>query len=329
MGVPGITVPECKVGPVTINRGFFLTESNEYGVDGKETFSVVGYNYEIQQLRGLITRGESKTSGSVTIRGSNDNDWGPVWIDASTPLPDNDAFPHRGWYLVREVTVELINHIKAKAVLTIELLSTHLLEYLEYDYSRGVDTGVIKGADFDLDTETILLEDYFTSWDNLKWTDMGNYQYADVTTSCSGQYNFAGRRATTVGSPAYAGRIFVSKQTFNPPFYYEIRLGNPDLGTAGKIHLTKAHITPGFLQSNNARDSFDIVNHISNRTRYLRLSTYSPKPARTDVYYKPLNMNPMTIRVYMNSAGNVVVWVWDGSNWIKKWQGPTVLSNIS
>jgi hypothetical protein len=320
----------CKIGPITFDRGFYYEKGNDYGVmDGKEQFTVKGPIQKINQLRGLVTRGKSQESNDITIRGSNSKDWGPIWVDAAKlddDTRDNVRLNHKGWYLLRNVDITHVNEYWAKATLTLELITNHPLEHLECDYTSGINAGTVLKHSYELEGSNVLFEDDFSTYESEDYVDSEAYNMTGSTiTSDGSKLKFYGKRTSGAVSPNYGARVLTSKETFNPPFFVECDLQNPDLGSANCLHHVRLMITPIYVPNNKWIDTFDVVNHIKNQSRYLRISKYS-NVQRTDVVYEANSLSTKNVRVFVDENGIASVWVHDGSDYVLEWQGPIGLS---
>lgn len=86
-------VDQCKIGPISVEAAH-LRENNQQGADGTEAFSLFLNNIKARQVMGLSGEVLKQNYGNMSIL-SNKGKWGPIPIDTSNTLVDNDNLRHR------------------------------------------------------------------------------------------------------------------------------------------------------------------------------------------------------------------------------------------
>lgn len=320
----------CKIGPITFDRGFYYEKGNDYGVmDGKEQFTIKGPIWKINQLRGLVTRGKSEESNDVRIRGSNSNDWGPIWVnaaDVNDDTRDNVRLNHKGWYLLRDVDITHVNEYWAKAAVTMELLSTNPLQYMEYDYTDPSRTGLLEQPGYALEEEVVLFEDDFATLDTDKWVDMGtwNMTSSDVGVT-GGKLYMKGRR--TSGSLWAGTRMLRSKYKIPTPFTVEFDLEFPTTSTYNPGHNIHLALTPINPPINAWQDVFFNELSIIPTQRYEAFGRYNAKKQNVSWLKSNTADTKVTYRWEVGSDGIVTVYRWNGSSYDQVWKGSHGLSS--
>jgi hypothetical protein len=110
-----------------------------------------------------------------------------------------------------------------------------------------------------LEGSNVLFEDDFSTYESEDYVDSGSYNMTGSTlTSDGSNLKFYGKRTSGAASPNYGARILTSKETFNPPFFVECDLQNPDLGSANCLHHVRLMITPIYVPNNKWIDTFDV-----------------------------------------------------------------------
>jgi len=322
---------DCIIGPLTFSGGFYLEESNDYGVDGVEKFTIVADAWQCWMLRGLITRGKSETSGDITIRGSNSKDWGPVWIDASTGVLTGKGLPHRGYYLIRDVDVEYINITRAKATLTIELITNNQNAYLEMDFVNSAVATTDYDFEYDWTTQRVLFEETFDSLNTTTiWEDYGAWNMTGGSTTVSGgKLAMSGNRTTIIsGAPSWGSRAIMTKAQFQAPFTAEFDLEVPATSTVPYHDGHNLHfvISPNhFNQASEWNDAMLCINDSGNSTHDYRITRPPVDPiTRTNTSATVQNW-----KVTLDADGFMVAYIHNGSSYVKIWEGACGLSNMN
>ncbi len=320
----------CKIGPITFDRGFYYEKGNDYGVmDGKEKFTIKGPIWKINQLRGLVTRGKSKTGESVTIRGSNDNDWGPIWVDAADvndDTRDNVRLNHKGWYLLRDVDIVHVNEYWAKATLELELLSTHPLQYFEYDHTNPFMVGSLDTPGYALEEEVVLMEDDFNTLDTNKWVDRGTWNMTGSNVGVTGgKLYMEGKR--TSGTVWAGTRMLRSKYKFKTPFTVEFDLEFPTTSTYDPGHNIHLALSPINLPLNAWQDVFFNEFSISGSQRYYALGRYDAKKQNVAWGQKYTADTLRKWKWEVDSNGQITISRWNGASYIQEWKGSMGLSS--
>ncbi|MCE7699991.1 MAG: hypothetical protein K8E24_014610, partial [Methanobacterium paludis] len=78
---------QALIGPISLPNSQLL-DGDSYAEDG-EKLSVFGTEALIRQIRGLTGTIQKAQYGSMKIL-SSDSPWGPIWIDGSVNLKNND-----------------------------------------------------------------------------------------------------------------------------------------------------------------------------------------------------------------------------------------------
>lgn len=330
----------CIIGPLTFTGGFYVEDNNEYGVmEGVESFSIVGETWKIRQLRGLVTPGSSETSMGITIRGSQQKSWGPVWIDASQVSSNGDEntrLTHKGWYLIRKVEFEHVNVNNSKAILEVELIDNVYDVFLEMDSTDSNAVGSQIKTTYNLTEDLILLEDDFngTSLDPSKWIATTWNMTGGSHTVSGGKLQMSGIRTAIIpGMPVWGARSIQSKQSFDAPFYAEFDLELVDLSSgSGEPYLGHNHhfvMRPGqWLDREGWPDTFLIINDTGNGTRDKRFVKPYTDPLVFQYVSSDTKLHKWKILVETN--GLVTAWTWNSttSEWDFFWKGPCGLSRM-
>lgn len=328
----------CLIGPILFDRGFYYEKNNDYGVmDGKEKFTIAGPIYKINQLRGLVTRGGTEESGGVTVRSTNQKDWGPIWVNAADVgdgTRDNVRMNHKGWYLLRNVDIDTINEYESKATLTLELINNSYDALLEMDYTISPNAGTPLKRGYDLTETLTLLEDDFlgasvdsTLWSSTVWNMTGGSHA--VT---GGKLALSGARTgITPGLPHWGARSIQSKATFNAPFYVEADLEIPTLAGGSNWDTTTHHIVirPGqWVDSGDWPDTFLVISAASNVAREVRIATPS---GHILVHSIGAGVTTTKWKALVEENGLISLWLWNTSTseWDFFWKGPSGLSRTN
>jgi hypothetical protein len=326
----------ATIGPLSFDRGFYFEKNNDYGVmDGKEKFTIRGPIWQINQLRGLITRGGTEESGGITTRSTVQKDWGPIWVnaaDVNDDTRDNVRLNHKGWYLLRDVDITHTNEKYAKATLTLELINNIYDVLLEMDYTTSPYAGTPVKHGYDLTEELVLLDDEFATLDTGTWKVTSWNITGGSATVSSGKLALSGARTSIItGSPQWGARSIQSKDTFDAPFYVEADLQVPTLAGGANWDTTTHHIViqPGQWSDNIGwQDTFLIISAASNSARQIRLAT-----ATEHVLVQNISSGITTTKwkMLVEENGLITIWLWNTSTseWDFFWKGPSNLSKTT
>lgn len=232
-----------KIGPITIVDRAHLYEGNTHpseveinranfgnlsietfgGVnEGLETFKIQCTNAEALQIRGVMKQRQI------------------VWIDTSTNLVANEDFRHRGWYLLAKADPSFnLGPGRVTLDITARKISPNAGEFMEMDYTPGVNDGTEVYSEYIETTPLQIFTDSFATFDTAVWNAA---QYFNVTSgsvvASGGDLVFDGHRSTT----SYEGVSWIyNKTTFDAPLTLEghlVATATPAAGQQQELWLT-------------------------------------------------------------------------------------------
>jgi len=257
---------EGTIGPIELDHTE-LYDSNTLQIDGHEEFTIICTNSQARQIMGLASINNTKeTTNSITTL-THDNPWGIVWLDTSNTLTDNDDIVHRGWYHIigAEPTTDLGADYVHLAVL-VEKISPYEHEYLEMDYTPGVNDDTEIELNYTDQTLTYSLNDAFTTLSSTNWDSaVASGLTGQAVTPISGKLNFIGASSS---EGTYGSDMIVSKTSYPSPFTVETTLewvATP--GAADNQHGLEFYICDGVPTTYT--DAYNIVSRDHIRVRVM------------------------------------------------------------
>jgi hypothetical protein len=318
---------ECKIGPIEVDAAH-LREGNEQGADGTEKFSLFLENLKARQVMGLSGEVNRENYGQMAVL-SNKGKWGPIPVDTSTSLLDNDNLRHRGYYLLRHPTPKLEYGPK---YLELECECEKIADlgaYLNMDYTRGINDDTIIPNNYNEQVlgQTYKLQDPFDTFDTTT-----NWDAAVSSGLTSQSIISSGGKLTITGtavSGVWGGIYTLSKAKFTPPYTIDFTLewvaqpaGNPH-----QAHIMLYPTRPGsysqwapgstslnWLLVSVQVTSTDIKYYIQKRVDKKTTNLINPVPLTT-------SQKVLSGQIKVDKNGKVEVWIDPngGTNYSKKW----------
>jgi len=319
-------VDQCKIGPISIPAAH-LRENNQHGADGSEAFSLFLDNIKARQVMGLSGEVLKQPYDNLNIV-SNRGKWGPIPIDTSTSLLDNDNLRHRGYYLLKFPTPVLDYGPKYLQLdCEVERIAD-LGAYLDMDYTRGIRDDTILPFNYPEPVigQNYKLEEPFDTFNTTTVWDAassGGMTGASIT-AASGKLTLVGAAAT---SGVWGSIYTLSKAKFTPPYTLDTTLEwvaqPPGSNAPHEVWMVLFTSRPGSYLSFFTNNLFRIGIQITNST----VKYYIQK--RVNQSYTNL-INPVTlttgqkvlsVRLVVTKDGKLEVWVDPngGTNYTKKW----------
>ena len=213
----------CRIGPITIPEGYLIETDDHGNGDGTKKFSVVCTPQQALQIQGLITPSSKTQFGNRYFINFDDPNWGLLPIDAGIDLVDNDYLLFRGiGYIITDVTLSSESQFVTIVEITAEEILTNLTDYLNMDYTTGINDGTEQLSDYSSLTAVDQLDEDFS--DLAVWT-------TEVEgTGYTGDFSSAGGKLSVTGKSAayktYAGAFLscTTPATFTAPLYMEVPL---------------------------------------------------------------------------------------------------------
>jgi hypothetical protein len=219
----------CNIGPVEIS-GAHLAEDNTHNVSGEDSWRVFCEQYKAKQLMGLVEENGEITrdsSGNLTVI-SGVGGWGPIWIDTSTPLGDNNYLQHKGYHALRSVEPDTgfgTNVNYSYVNVAADLITEDSSPYLYMAYTPGVSDGTTLDMEYE---ESVAATDYhlqepFDTWDttNVWLGEQDNWMGSHTVTPIASKLNFIGSAAT---DGVFGGFLTETRSTFQTPWTSEFDL---------------------------------------------------------------------------------------------------------
>ncbi len=319
---------QCKIGPITVEAAH-LRENNQQGADGTEAFSLFLDNIKARQIIGLSGEVVKGTYDNLNIL-ANKGKWGPVPIDTSASLLDNDNLRHRGYYLLKFPTPKLDFGPKYLQLDCEAEKIADLGAYLNMDYTRGIRDGTILTNNY---AENVLgvtykLQDPFNDFDTVNdWdTAVSSGLSSPSITTSSGKLTVSGQ-ATTNG--VWGSVYTLSKTKFTPPYTIDFTIewvAQP----AGQSHQAI------FLLYPTRPGSYSQWNQGATKLPWFRVVVGVTNSAITYFFQKGIDgkitnlINPVPLttgqkvlsgRVIIYNDGQMEVWIDPngGTSYSKKW----------
>lgn len=321
-------VDQCKIGPISIPAAH-LKEGNKQGADGSESFSLFLENYKARQIMGLGGDVVKSTYENMNIL-SNKGKWGPIPLDTSTSLLDNDNLRHRGFYLLKFPSPKLDFGPRYVELECEAEKIDDLNAYLNMDYTRGVNDGSIVPNNYSeqVVSQINYLADDFNSFDTTNiWDTPVSSGLTSPSMAVSGGKLVSSGVATTNGTK---GVIYtLSKSKFTPSFKMDFNLewaAQP----AGYHHDYGFYIFPErpasysqFNPDSTKLNWFRVVLSVSSSSvkYYIQKSIKGKKTNINSGTVLNSGQKVLSVRLVVNKDGSVEVWTDPngGTSYSKVW----------
>lgn len=322
---------EAVIGPLELASPQ-LFDGSDFSITGTESFSVVCTTEEARQLQGLAGGVSSDTNTPIQLlRGGSP--WGPLYIDTSLELDSGSDLPHRGWYLVSDARIVQENLDLATVTLTVEKLSPSEYDYLQMTYTPGVRDGTSLSSGYDGIVSTSLAEDW-SDFDTDVWYALATpSSHVPTTPSISSD----GSRLTLSGggpSDGTFGVLYTQTQSrYDPDFVLECDL-KVDATPSGYQHgvnlfISPNRLTPGGSWSWNNTLRLGYVGNSAGYSYHV-ISTSNAGVSSTLVPSTSTTTTPaVSWKLEVDTDGDVVISLDQGSGYVEKYNGPTTLSHVS
>jgi len=324
-------VDQCKIGPISVEAAH-LRKNNQQGADGTEAFSLFLNNIKARQVMGLSGEVLKQNYGNMSIL-SNKGKWGPIPIDTSNTLVDNDNLRHRGYYLLKFPTPVLDYGPKYVKLNCEAERIADLGAYLNMDYTRGIQDDTVLPYNYPEPVigENYKLEEPFDTFNTTTVWDAavsGGMTSASIT-AASGKLTLAGAATSGVWGSIYT----LTKASFTPPYTLDTTLewvAQPS-GYPHEVWVALFTSRPGSYSSFLTNNLFRIGIQVTSST----VKYYIQK--RLNKSYTNL-INPVTlttsqkvlsVRLVVTKDGKLEVWTDPngGTSYTKKW-GAAYISGI-
>ena len=236
---------QALIGPISLPTAQ-LMDGDSYAEDG-EKLSVYGTEALMRQIQGLTGTIQKAQYGFMKIL-SSDSPWGPIWVDGSVGLKNNDNITHRGWYLLGKADPKIEAPGIASLDCDLELLKVDPHEILDIMYTPGYNDGTVLSSDYDTSIPVYKLQDVFDTFDNaVKWYGSASVGIYGAIAAANGKLNISGA-ANTGG---IEGTVhFQSRNTYDAPFDIEFSLGGVGY-PVGVSYNVGCFITPNLTNANS------------------------------------------------------------------------------
>lgn len=205
----------CKIGPITLDNPHLTTEwQPEY--TGNEKFRVKAPHPQSLQLTGLVSKVNIDENGPrkrIAIL----NGWGVLPVDAAEAIVNNDRLRPRGYYVLTDyLPAPRHGSPHVTGALELEKLSDNLSDYLQVDYTSGINDGTNLSTDYP-SSDTTLFSDGFSTLDT---STVWNTPVSTGLTANS--YSISSNKLLIVGAASVAGtwggQGMLHRSVFDAPF---------------------------------------------------------------------------------------------------------------
>ena len=318
----------CNIGPITTTQAH-IYDNNTINLDGSETFTITCTNKEAKQIMGLsaIQSNNQKTGNTTTI--NTDNPWSIIWIDTSNTLTPNDYIVHRGWYIINNANITTdMGPDNVHLEVTATKISPYENEYLEMDYTVGVNDGTKIDHTYSLLTPSYDLNDTFSSFDTTNtWYPMAT----DATATTPSITSDGSDLTFTTGSSSdgtQSGIQTTTRTTFNKPFTLDFNLkytATPSGGSYsnGMNWFIGPTANTGMSGYNN---SILIVFNNNTTVPYYCAYLFNNAGASTKIIGDTnTTAKSLNFRIVADAVGYIDIYVDTGAGYVKKYHGVTWL----
>ncbi|MCE7700203.1 MAG: hypothetical protein K8E24_015695, partial [Methanobacterium paludis] len=175
---------QALIGPISLPNAQLL-DGDSYAEDG-EKLSLYGTEALIRQIRGITGNIQKAQYGSMKIL-SSDSPWGPIWIDGSVNLKNNDNITHRGWYFLGTAEPKIEAPGIASLDANLELIAVDPHEILDIEYTPGINDDTDLDNNYPKLVQNTLFADTFDNFDQVNnWDGPANSLMTTHSVAASG-----------------------------------------------------------------------------------------------------------------------------------------------
>lgn len=223
------------IGPISVTAGYIFESDEPGNGDGTEKFDIICTQQQAIQIKGLVTPVNKTRYGNRYYINFDDPNWGLIPLDAAIDLADNDYINYRGiGYILIDAQIKSESPKLTTVTLTVEKILGNLTDYLQMDYTTGINDGTELTNDYPESVATTLFQDDFAdAIDTVNdWYALVKGTGYDGTMASSG-----GKLACTGGADVDrvgSGMFLCTRPRFTAPFTVVADLERTTLPPSGR-----------------------------------------------------------------------------------------------